>query len=343
MSYYKRFMVLWAMISLAQSMVGQIDEKPADRNAGEKVKALYQYLKDEVWGKQVLVGCQAEWNYNTNDAESIMKAGGKYPAVNVFDFQHHDQSWINYRTNVALDWHKAGGIVSFMWHIHMPCNAFAQYQTGWTGFYTPAAATGGQLPCHISPANAATEGTLENKMLKQRLDHVAGLLLYYQSQGIPILFRPLHEASGGWFWWGSAGAEAYKRLYRYLFDYFTAKGVHNLLWIWTSELHDKDWYPGDDYVDIVARDGYPNGNTDHRSQADDFNHLRETYPNKMVCMPECNSVPSWENMKADNALWLFVAPWCGGCAFDHNNTQSFWKKLMESDGIITRDETTVWK
>lgn len=334
------FATLLSIAVFALPAMAQIDEELADKNANEATRALYKYLKDEVWGKKVLSGCQAEWNYNTNDAEAIKNACGKYPAVNVFDFQHHDQTWINYRSDVARNWRQAGGIVSFMWHIHMPCNAFAQHQSGWTGFYTPAAASGGQLPCHISPAKASTEGTLENGMLNTRLDNVASLLLYYQSQGIAILFRPLHEASGGWFWWGSEGAEAYKQLYRYVFNYFTGKGIHNLIWIWTSELNDKSWYPGDEYVDIIARDGYPNGNRDHRSQAADFRNLRAAYPNKMVCMPECNSVPSWANMEADEALWLFVAPWCGGCAFDHNNTEEFWKEQMNSEGIITRDEVT---
>lgn len=71
---------------------------------------------------------------------------------------------------------------------------------------------------------------------------------------------------------------------------------------------DDDWYPGDDCVDIVARDGYPKGNTEHSSQASDFKRLREAHPNKMTALPECNSVPSWENMQRDGALWLMLAP-----------------------------------
>lgn len=197
----KRIAIILCLIC-SNTIMAQIDEYPVDANANEKTIALYQYLRNDVWGKKVLTGCQAEWNYNTNDAEAIKNASGKYPAINVFDFQHHDQTWINYRTDIAKNWNKNGGIVAFMWHIHMPCNAFAEQQDGWTGFYTPGAATGGQRPCHISPMRAAEEGTLENTLLKTRLDNVASLLLYYQSQDIPILFRPLHEASGGWFWWG---------------------------------------------------------------------------------------------------------------------------------------------
>ena len=319
------------LIGLVFPISAQIDEKPVDPKANAETMELYRYLRDEVWGKKVLSGCQAEWNYNTNDAERIKEACGKYPKVNVFDFQHFDQSWINYRTTTAKQWHDAGGIVSFMWHIHMPLNAFAEQKTDWEGFYIH-----GDRPCHILPSRCATEGTLENKIFCRKLEGVASLLRYYQRQGIPILWRPLHEASGRWFWWGAEDGEAYKQLYRYMFNYFSEAGIHNLLWVWTSEVGDDDWYPGDEYVDIIARDGYPQNNTAHLSQAADFKKLRQAHPNKMTAMPECNSVPSWENMQRDGALWLMVAPWCGGGAFNHGNTADFWRQFLAGDHIVTR-------
>lgn len=327
----KKLICIIALTGLAFSVRAQIDEHPVDSDANEATRELYRYLRDEVWGKKVLSGCQAEWNYNTNDAEQIYEACGKYPKVNVFDFQHFDQPWIDYRTTTAKKWHDAGGIVSFMWHIHMPLNAFAEQKTDLEGFYRH-----GEKPCHILPSRCATEGTLENKIFRRKLEGVAQLLLYYQSQGIPIIWRPLHEASGGWFWWGAEDGEAYKKLYIYMFNYFREAGIHNLIWVWTSELNDDAWYPGDEYVDIVARDGYPQNNTTHKSQSADFHNLRQAHPNKMTAMPECNSVPSWENMQANNALWLIVAPWCGGGAFDHGNSPDFWKQFLSEENIITR-------
>lgn len=321
------------MLAIAQSMFGQIDEQPSDNEANEATRKLYAYLRDEVWGKRVVAGCQAEWNYNINDAERIREAGGKYPAVNVFDFQHFDQTWINYRTDLAKNWHDAGGIVSFMWHIHMPTNAFAEHKSGWEAFYS-----GDEKPCHISPAKASTEGTLENRIFRKKLDGVASLLLYYQSQGIPILWRPLHEGSGGWFWWGAEGAAAYKQLYIYMYNHFRQAGIHNLLWVWTSEVGDDDWYPGDEYVDIIARDGYPQNNFSHLSQSADFKALRRAHPSKMVALTECNSVPSWENMQRDGALWLMVAPWCGGTALDYGNDAAFWKSFLSNEHVVSRDK-----
>ncbi len=328
----KKWLCVLVLMGVVFSVNAQIDENPVDPDANKETRELYRYLRNEIWGKKVLSGCQAEWNYNINDAKRIKEACGKYPKVNVFDFQHFEQSWINYRTTTAKQWHDVGGIVSFMWHFNMPLNAFAEHKSDWEGFYN-----NGEKPCHILPSRCTTEGTLENKIFRRKLEGVASLLRYYQSQGIPIIWRPLHEASGRWFWWGSEDGAAYKKLYIYMFDYFREAGIHNLLWVWTSQLDDEDWYPGDEYVDIVARDGYPQNNTTHMSQAADFLKLRQAHPNKMIALPECNSVPSWENMVQDGALWLIVAPWCGGGAFDHGNTDDFWRQFLGNENVITRE------
>lgn len=318
--------------SFATAMSAQIDAQPCDPEANDATRALYNYLRNEVWGEYVVSGCQATWNYNTDEAERIYEVTGKRPKINVFDFQHCDQTWINYRTDVAKQWHDAGGIVGFMWHIHMPSNAYAENMDDeWKGFYAH-----GDHPCHISPLQAATEGTMENRVFRQKLDIVANLLLYYQEQGIPILWRPLHEAAGGWFWWANDGAEVLKKLWIYMYEDFASRGIHNLIWIWTSEINDPNWYPGDKYVDLVGRDAYPQGNESHISNVSDFQYLRRTYPNKMACLPECNSVPSWQNMQRDNALWLFVAPWCDTGTFGFGNNTDFWKQLMSEPNIITR-------
>ena len=52
----------------------------------------------------------------------------------------------------------------------------------------------------------------------------------------------------------------------------------------------------------------------------------------------CHILPSWENMQKDDALWLMVAPWCGGGAFDHGNTPEFWKQLLSEENVISRGE-----
>ena len=333
--------MICAAMMLPLTGMAQIDSAPSDAAATQAVKNLYAYLKDDVWGKKVLSGCQAQWDYNISDASAINKAAGKYPAINVFDFQHYGQSWINYKSSIAKDWHDNHGIVGFMWHWNMPSNAFTEAKSSFYSFYAPDA---NSSYSNMSPGRAATDGTLENRIAKKWMDGVADCLLLYQEQGIPVLWRPLHEAAGNyngggkaWFWWGNDGPDGFKKLYIYMHDYFQAKGIHNLIYVWTSQLNDADWYPGDGYVDIVARDAYPK-NYSHESLKADFNTLKTRYPNKMIALAECDGVPSIENMVADSAMWLYVAPWTGDYTFGYNNDNTFWTNFLGSSDIISRDE-----
>jgi len=52
-----------------------------------------------------------------------------------------------------------------------------------------------------------TPGTEENIALLNDIDTMARKLKQVQDAGVPVLFRPLHEAEGGWFWWGAEGPE----------------------------------------------------------------------------------------------------------------------------------------
>jgi len=80
-----------------------------------------------------------------------------------------------------------------------------------------------------------------------------------QDAGVPILFRPLHEAEGAWFWWGAKGPEATKELWLLLHDRLTNHHkLNNLIWVWNSLL--PAWYVGDDTVDILSADVYAQGN-----------------------------------------------------------------------------------
>ena len=98
------------LLLLALAMQAQIQEQPIDREATGPARQLYRYLRDKVWGKQVLSGCQARWDYNTTDADGIYERAGKYPAINIFDFQHFRQRNLNYMGPTAKAWHDAGGV-----------------------------------------------------------------------------------------------------------------------------------------------------------------------------------------------------------------------------------------
>lgn len=339
----KRTILSFLLPLLALTMQAQIQEQPIDREATGPARQLYRYLRDKVWGKQVLSGCQARWDYNTTDADGIYERAGKYPAINIFDFQHFRQRNLNYMGPTAKAWHDAGGIVGFIWHWSVPVSTDLSPKDGFA-FYTPSGAEGRRPGTLFSARKAVQEGTPEQRVINENLDTIVRYLLHYQQQGIPILWRPFHEAAGNtnrggkaWFWWGNDGAEAFKQLYLYTQQYLMERGVHNLIYIWTSELDDDDWYPGDAYIDIVARDQY-HAPSQHGSFKQQYDLLRNKYPSKMLALAECDCVPSAEAMENDDARWLFVAPWTTPFVFSQQNDDDFWRQFLAEKLILTRDE-----
>ena len=339
----KRTILSFLLPLLALAMQAQIQEQPIDREATGPTRQLYSYLLGKVWGKHVLSGCQARWDYNTTDADGIYERAGKYPAINIFDFQHFRQRNLNYMGPTAKAWHDAGGIVGFIWHWSVPVSADLSPKDGFA-FYTPSGAEGRRPGTLFSARRAVQEGTPEQRIINENLDTIVRYLLHYQQQGIPILWRPFHEAAGNtnrggkaWFWWGNDGAEAFKQLYLYTQRYLMERGVHNLIYIWTSELDDDDWYPGDAYVDIVARDQY-HAPSQHGSFKQQFDLLRSKYPSKMLALAECDCVPSAQAMESDDARWLFVAPWTVPFVFSQQNDDAFWRQFLAEKLILTRDE-----
>lgn len=124
--------------------------------------------------------------------------------------------------------------------------------------YTPGE-TAGNVVERIMP------GQDLNYLYTAYLDMIADYAKAVENDGITILFRPLHENTGSWFWWGAAFCDetAYINLFRYTVDYLKeTKGVHNLLYVYGpgSEAENVEEYaaryPGDAYVDMIGYDLY---------------------------------------------------------------------------------------
>ena len=80
--------------------------------------------------------------------------------------------------------------------------------------------------------------------------------------GFPIIFRPWHEMNGFWFWWGSENCspEEYIKLYQLTVDYMRLNGLRNVLYSWSPDTYfTQEYYPGNDYVDILGIDIYEMG------------------------------------------------------------------------------------
>lgn len=278
-------------------------------NADSNARRLMAYLCD-IYGTKILTGQQIGFT-KVLETDVIYETTGKYPAVGGYDFMDCSPSRTErgsvYRdTDIAIDWWNAGGIVTFCWHWNAPKDLIdAEPDRRWDrGFYTEATT--------FSIRKAMDDPDSEEfKLLIRDIDVIAGQLARLQTEGIPILWRPLHEASGGWFWWGAEGAEPCIKLWKLMYDRMTnMHGLNNLIWVWNGQ--HGDWYPGDEYVDIIGEDIYPAKHC-YESQLERYRTaLSYTRSRKVITLSENGPIPDPDHMAADGALWAWNCTWYGG-------------------------------
>ena len=345
-----------------------ISPTPVTPEPTESAQKLYGFLLEN-FGKRTISGVMTERPFENDgkytpqdfttqtELSYINKASGKNVALVGFDFLHttgksSEEQWYQGYTHASLEmaktvW-KAGGIPAFNWHWKDPMKEVEAFYTQSSGNtpYTEFSIT----KAYDSEAKKWKTESDEYKAIVRDMEIVADSLLTLQKEGIALIWRPLHEASGAWFWWGTDGAEPCVALYKLMFDTFVnKKGLHNLIWVWTTdEATDAlDWYPGDEYVDIVGRDYYyyPR-EANHASLISSFEKVKEMYgAKKIVTLSENGSVPYPDSMKADGANWSWFMPWYGDYAMEswaNDNNAESWKTVMNNEYTITLEDMPGW-
>lgn len=322
--------------------VYQITTPLCNPNASEEAKRLYSYLCD-IYGKQFLSGQTCDAGPFGKEVQVIKKTTGKLPAIISMDFMDYTTSRAangteGHTTEYALAAWKNGHIVSFHWHWTVP----EKYITGdwFSSFYKE----------HTNiDLNKIMNGQDEEGygLLMQDMDVIAQQLTILRDNGVPVLFRPLHEASGGWFWWGAADAESYKKLYITMYEKFTKEyGLNNLIWVWNGQ--DARWYPGDEYVDIIGEDVYP-GERVYTSQISKYLNAATNYSEepKPVYMTENGCIFDPDLAIRDGAMWGMWSTWQGefvakGTAIhtlsEQYTEESMLIKAYEHEAVVTLDE-----
>lgn len=302
-----------------------IETELVSPNPTPEVLKLYQFLLDN-YGKKIISGAMTLNSFD--DSDWLKENTGKEPALLGIDFMQTNRgyNWYNDKTpaNDARTWYNKNGIPALMWHWRDPSRTTEEFYTEKTDF----------------DANSIFNvGTDNYNAIISDIDFVANQLKTLQNDGVPVIWRPLHEAAGGWFWWGAKGPAACKQLWTVMYDRMVNHhGLNNLIWVWTREPDDSEWYPGDEYVDIVGRDIYKDG--DHTSQILEFNNMNALYNGKkMLAISESGSFPDVDNLQEDAASWSWYMPWYGKYArTDEYNSLELWKKMFASEYVITLDE-----
>ncbi|MBO4519311.1 MAG: hypothetical protein J5704_04660 [Paludibacteraceae bacterium] len=325
-----------------------------NKNATAEVQSLWSLLTAQ-YGKNAISGVVANIDWNTREAENVYQWTGHYPALNVFDFMNihaskdvNPSGWLDYSDMTPVtEWYNAGGIVGCMWHWQMVAN------DGVNRTCSPGTKPG-ETSFDASKINDPSSA--EYKQMVKDIDQVAGYLKRMQKMGIPVIWRPLHEAAGNtyefaggkpWFWWGAQGAETYKKLWRFMYDRLVNyHKLNNLIWVWTSQVGDTDWYPGADVVDIIGRDNYYALQYPLKKE---FETLTKLYPDKMITLAECGNgddvdMSLWSDIWAEGSRWSWFMTWYDaaynrGQSDEHQFAgEAWWKDAFNSGVVLDREE-----
>ena len=257
---------------------------PSNQEAAPTTRKLLQLLMDYSCGREegVLVGQNAGHGSQIADpensmsyhqlVESLVAQTGQAPALLGLDYGH-DRIFtieeLGQANQVLTDHWNQGGIVTINW---VPMNPWINPGDD------PEGTPGDWLDNRtiVQPGGRAKDIILNDLIdpekpvytaWRNQLDHVASALKELQNAGVVVLWRPMQELNGNWFWWGTHEAvndnASFINLWRDMHDYFSnEKELNNLLWVYsptptsTAPVSVLGRYPGADYVDVIAGTTY---------------------------------------------------------------------------------------
>jgi mannan endo-1,4-beta-mannosidase len=192
-----------------------------------------------------------------------------------------------------------------------------------------------------------TPGDSLNTEHLRRLGELAGYLGQLQQAGVAVLWRPNHEMNGAWFWWGQQARFA--DLWIQQWDYLTnTHGLNNLLWVfsvnhWTDspwgDGEPADYYPGDQYVDVLGVDVY----LEYGHNYDQYVHdtLMDVGGGRPIAFTENGEMPNIPNLTAGQPNWVYWATWWGFEGADSGNTSALYDANYNDPRVISQDEVAV--
>ena len=217
----------------------------------EKGEILYGHQDDLCYGHAWKV---EDWETDSLTRSDVKAVTGKYPAVmgielggiEMGDKASLDSVDFGLIRKAAMLHVQRGGIVTISWHPRNPLTGGDAWDV-----------SSDQVVKSILK-DGALNGLFMDEWLPRLGDFLESL------EGTPVIFRPWHENSGSWFWWGKdlCSEQEYKDLFRTTWTYLVkARGLTNLLWCYSpnSGVGPEEYmsrYPGDDIVDLLGLDHY---------------------------------------------------------------------------------------
>ncbi|MBE6888954.1 MAG: beta-mannanase [Ruminococcaceae bacterium] len=303
--------------------------KPVSENSNAATLEVFDYLRS-IYGKQMLF-CQQQMDAKALEDIVYYNATGDLPAMKGFDFIFSTGSYINnYMVDEAIKWHEAsGGLVTFTWHWNVPRD-IDSVDMG-AAFYQEEIVNWNQV-------NAVTPGTKEYEQVIKDIDTIVIQLQRLEAAGVTVLFRPLHEASGSWFWWGiqdraSVNEQVFQKLWYMIYD--RIENYHkltNIIWIWNGQTKNCAVHPNS--YDIAGIDYYAqeenhsacesqynqlsgyNESCYQKYYGEDFVLEEEPYSGKMLAMTECGYMLDPADCTDKDCMWLYYMIWNGDFVYE---------------------------
>ncbi len=321
----------------------EVSSTLVNSNADKNARRLMKFLTD-VYGDYIISGQYSGATKVSSEFTNIYEITGRYPAMAGFDLMEYTPSRVEFGSgssdvdNAIRWWEQDGGIVTFCWHWNAPTKYLINTPSNpwWRGFYADAT--------NIDLAKIMNGEDEEGyNLLISDIDAIAVQLKVLEDAGVPVLWRPLHEASGGWFWWGAAGAEPLVELWQLMYDRLTNHHkINNLIWVWNGQ--DGPWYPGDEYVDIIGEDVY-GGAREYSSKLDRFNKAVDyTDTKKIIAMTENDTLFDPDLAIRDGNMWAWFGTWVGEFVVDEKEyseeytEKSMLDRVYNHARVITLDE-----
>lgn len=326
-----------AIADFSYNVIGAL----SNSKASEEAKALYSYLCDN-YGKTTLTAQQCSQGSN-DELYEILRYTGKYPAIRFGEMMNYgcgiDSGDIEYAINYAQN----GGIVGYVWHWVKGGSIYSDKSdfdlVGAVNAHDIARLNKEKFKELYESGGVSDESV----SLLEDIDKIAEQFTRLKELDIPVLFRPLPEASGGWYWWGEdkdAYLWLYKLIYYRLTDYWH---LDNIIWIWNGQ--NADWYVGDEWCDIISLDIYDHSgeNWDSSSRVNLLHQMDKISQAKPIVISECNVLPGPVNMVQDRALWGYACVWSGeyvskSDVFGGDMSETEWVVFYNCSKTVTRDE-----
>lgn len=259
------FLIIGNLLMACQSASNQNKEVIPKMN--EETTILYNNLKMLSRQNKIMFGCanpttlmykptHIYHGFNNSDCKEIT---GQNPAYYETDFMWFVNDTL-YQTNLiaAKKAYERGAVNGFCWHLRgKDSNSFYSKKDGEFNEDKDLV------------KNIIKGGSRENNphldWFYTELDTL--VIPNIKKLGFPLTFRPWHEMNGGWFWWGKDNCtpEEYIKLFKMTVDYMRDAGLNNVLYVWSPDTKlTMEYYPGDDYVDILGLDIYEMGAVDYK-------------------------------------------------------------------------------